>query len=39
MDKIFFDTETTGLNPLYNNIIEIGAIEILNGKITALLIL
>ena len=31
---IVFDTETTGLNPLYNNIIEIGAIEILNGKIT-----
>ena len=31
---VVFDTETTGLNPLYNNIIEIGAIEILNGRIT-----
>ena len=27
---IVFDTETTGINPLYNNIIEIGAIEILD---------
>jgi DNA polymerase-3 subunit epsilon len=31
---IVFDTETTGLEPKENNIIEIAAIEIYNGKLT-----
>lgn len=27
-DYVFFDIETTGFNPLYNKIIEIGAVKI-----------
>jgi len=34
-EKVFvcFDTETTGLNPLYDRIIELAAIKIQNGKV------
>jgi DNA polymerase-3 subunit alpha (Gram-positive type) len=32
-DYVAFDTETTGLNPKYEKIIEIGAIKIRNGEI------
>lgn len=31
---VVFDTETTGLNPSENNVIEIAAVEIQNGKLT-----
>lgn len=33
---IVLDTETTGFNPLYNNVIEIAAVEISKGKLTGL---
>jgi DNA polymerase-3 subunit alpha (Gram-positive type) len=32
-DYVAFDTETTGLNPKYEKIIEIGAIKVRNGEI------
>ena len=31
---VFYDLETTGFNPYYDNIIEIGAIKFVNNKIT-----
>ena len=31
---IVFDTETTGLNYKYDHILELGAVEIENGKLT-----
>lgn len=31
---IFYDLETTGFNPYYDNIIEIGAVKYVNNKIT-----
>ncbi|KRX07385.1 Ribonuclease H-like domain [Pseudocohnilembus persalinus] len=31
---LFFDTETTGLSPFYERIIEIGMVEVINGKFT-----
>ena len=31
---VVFDTETTGLNPTNDNVIEIAAVEIQNGKLT-----
>ncbi len=33
-DYVVFDLETTGFSPVKNNIIEIGAVKIQNGKIT-----
>ena len=30
---VFYDLETTGFNPYYDNIIEIGAVKCVNGKI------
>ena len=31
---VVFDLETTGFSPIKNNIIEIGAVKVVNGKIT-----
>ena len=30
---VCFDLETTGLDPLYNEIIEIGALKVRDGKV------
>ena len=32
-DSVCFDLETTGLDPLYNEIIEIGALKVRDGKV------